>query len=168
MRIWQLAVSKRGLVMRRDGYKIFSEGRIGNLTLPNRLVRSATWDPSILGIRKMTDEVLNLYRELAAGRRWADHHGRLARSTSQARPAKRAGRGGQNLSTISAWRGSSGWPMSFTAPGRAAKSWRNWKRVTWMPGLRLSLLHFRAQRSGRLPSPRFGRSLTALSKPSSE
>lgn len=53
--------------MRRDHYKIFSEGKIGNLILPNRLVRSATWDPSILGIRKMTDAVLDLYRELAVG-----------------------------------------------------------------------------------------------------
>ena len=53
--------------MRRDGYKIFAEGKIGNLVLPNRLVRSATWDPSILTIHKMSDEVLNLYRELAVG-----------------------------------------------------------------------------------------------------
>src|SRR5512136_3287153 len=53
--------------MRRDGYKIFSESRIGDLLLSNRLVRSATWDPSIFAGRKMTDEVLNLYRELAAG-----------------------------------------------------------------------------------------------------
>ena len=53
--------------MRRDNYRIFSEGKIGQLTLPNRLVRSATWDPSILTRRKMTDEVLNLYRELALG-----------------------------------------------------------------------------------------------------
>lgn len=53
--------------MRRGGYKIFSEGKIGNLVLPNRLVRSATWDPSILGTRKMTDEVLDLYRALAVG-----------------------------------------------------------------------------------------------------
>ena len=53
--------------MRRDGYKIFSEGKIGNLVLPNRLVRSATWDPCILTIHKMTEEVLNLYRELAVG-----------------------------------------------------------------------------------------------------
>jgi 2,4-dienoyl-CoA reductase-like NADH-dependent reductase (Old Yellow Enzyme family) len=53
--------------MRRDNYRIFSEGKIGQLTLSNRLVRSATWDPSILTRRKMTDEVLNLYRELALG-----------------------------------------------------------------------------------------------------
>lgn len=53
--------------MRRDNYRIFSGGKIGQLTLRNRLVRSATWDPSILKKRKMTDEVLNLYRELALG-----------------------------------------------------------------------------------------------------
>lgn len=53
--------------MRRVNYRIFSEGKIDNLTLRNRLVRSATWDPSILKKRKMTDEVLNLYRELALG-----------------------------------------------------------------------------------------------------
>ena len=53
--------------MRRHNYRIFSEGKIGPLTLPNRLVRSATWDPSILKKRKMTDEVLNLYQEIALG-----------------------------------------------------------------------------------------------------
>lgn len=53
--------------MRRDHYQVFSEGRIGPLTLPNRLVRSATWDPSILSRRKMTDEVVSLYREVALG-----------------------------------------------------------------------------------------------------
>jgi 2,4-dienoyl-CoA reductase-like NADH-dependent reductase (Old Yellow Enzyme family) len=53
--------------MKRDKYKIFSEGRIGPLTLPNRLVRSSTWDPSILGIRRVTDQVIDLYRALAAG-----------------------------------------------------------------------------------------------------
>jgi 2,4-dienoyl-CoA reductase-like NADH-dependent reductase (Old Yellow Enzyme family) len=53
--------------MSRDHYKIFSEGKIGPLTLSNRLVRSATWDPSILGKRRMTDEVLDLYRDVALG-----------------------------------------------------------------------------------------------------
>lgn len=53
--------------MRRDNYIIFSEGKIGRIMLPNRLVRSATWDPSILTRRVMTDEVLNLYRGLALG-----------------------------------------------------------------------------------------------------
>ena len=53
--------------MRRNEYKLFSAGKIGNLTLPNRLVRSATWDPSIIISRQMSDEVLDLYRELALG-----------------------------------------------------------------------------------------------------
>ena len=53
--------------MRRDDYKLFSEGRIGPLLLPNRLVRSATWDPSILGPRRMTEEVLAVYRGVAEG-----------------------------------------------------------------------------------------------------
>lgn len=53
--------------MTRDAYKIFSGGRIGELSLPNRLVRSATWDPSIVFSRKMSDEVLAIYRRLATG-----------------------------------------------------------------------------------------------------
>jgi 2,4-dienoyl-CoA reductase-like NADH-dependent reductase (Old Yellow Enzyme family) len=54
-------------IMARHGYRLFSEGRIGTLTLKNRLVRSATWDPCILQERRMTDEVVNLYRALALG-----------------------------------------------------------------------------------------------------
>lgn len=53
--------------MNRKAYTIFSEGKIGNLTLPNRLVRSATWDPSILGTRTMSDEVLDRYGQVARG-----------------------------------------------------------------------------------------------------
>ena len=53
--------------MQRDHYKLFSEGWIGTVRLPNRLVRSATWDPIILNRRTMVDEVLNIYRDLAAG-----------------------------------------------------------------------------------------------------
>jgi len=53
--------------LRRDDYALFSPGRIGELALVNRLVRSATWDPSILRQRKMRDDVLDLYRGLAAG-----------------------------------------------------------------------------------------------------
>jgi len=53
--------------MRRDTYKIFSEAVIGRLTVPNRLVRSATYDPSLLLERRMSDEVLALYGQLAAG-----------------------------------------------------------------------------------------------------
>jgi 2,4-dienoyl-CoA reductase-like NADH-dependent reductase (Old Yellow Enzyme family) len=51
---------------RRTGYHIFSKGRIGNLSVDNRLVRSATaenaWHES-----EMTDEGISLYRGLAAG-----------------------------------------------------------------------------------------------------
>jgi 2,4-dienoyl-CoA reductase-like NADH-dependent reductase (Old Yellow Enzyme family) len=53
--------------MRRDHYRIFSEGRIGPLTLPNRLVRSATADPILETERRVLDEVLGLYGALAAG-----------------------------------------------------------------------------------------------------
>ena len=53
--------------MDRNHYKIFSKGSIAGLTIPNRLIRSATWDPSILTSRQMTEEVLNLYRNLALG-----------------------------------------------------------------------------------------------------
>ena len=53
--------------MDRSHYEIFTEGSIAGLTISNRLVRSATWDPSILASRQMSEEVLNLYRELALG-----------------------------------------------------------------------------------------------------
>jgi len=53
--------------MQRNHYKLFSRGQIGPLTLSNRLVRSATWDPSILKARRMKDEVLELYRRVAEG-----------------------------------------------------------------------------------------------------
>lgn len=53
--------------MDRSRFKIFSEGAIAGLAISNRLIRSATWDPSILATRQMTEEVLNLYRNLALG-----------------------------------------------------------------------------------------------------
>ncbi|NJD60971.1 MAG: hypothetical protein FIA98_16375, partial [Anaerolineae bacterium] len=53
--------------MNRNHYKIFSKGSIAGLTISNRLIRSATWDPSILNLRQMTEEVLDLYRNLALG-----------------------------------------------------------------------------------------------------
>ncbi len=53
--------------MRRDYYKIFSPARIGPLRLSNRLIRSATFDPSIVKKRKMNTSVLNFYRDLAIG-----------------------------------------------------------------------------------------------------
>ncbi len=54
-------------MMDRNHYKLFSAGEIGGLSIPNRLIRSATWDPSILTARQMTGEVLDLYRNLALG-----------------------------------------------------------------------------------------------------
>jgi 2,4-dienoyl-CoA reductase-like NADH-dependent reductase (Old Yellow Enzyme family) len=53
--------------MDRSHYKIFPEGSLAGLTISNRLIRSATWDPSILNSRQMTEDVLNLYRNLALG-----------------------------------------------------------------------------------------------------
>lgn len=53
--------------LRRDHYKLFSPAAIGTMTLSNRLVRSATWDPAILQERRMTEDVVKLYRELALG-----------------------------------------------------------------------------------------------------
>jgi len=53
--------------MDRSSYKIFSTGTIAGMAVPNRLVRSATWDPCILDSRQMTEEVLALYRNLALG-----------------------------------------------------------------------------------------------------
>jgi 2,4-dienoyl-CoA reductase-like NADH-dependent reductase (Old Yellow Enzyme family) len=51
----------------RDDYLLFSPTEVCGLALPNRLVRSATWDPSVLVARRVTDEALDLYRELAVG-----------------------------------------------------------------------------------------------------
>ena len=46
---------------------LFSPGRIGSLELPNRLVRSATWDPGVVLSRTMDDETVEIYRRVAAG-----------------------------------------------------------------------------------------------------
>ncbi len=53
--------------MKRDCYAMFSEGSIGGLTLRNRLVRAATWDPSLVLGGAVTDDVLERYRALAVG-----------------------------------------------------------------------------------------------------
>jgi len=53
--------------MDRSSYKIFSTGTIAGMAIPNRLVRSATWDPCMLNSRQVTEEVLVLYRSLALG-----------------------------------------------------------------------------------------------------
>lgn len=49
----------------RSTYRLFSEGKIGNLTLKNRLVRSATAD--VIFIREVNDRVVEIYRDLAMG-----------------------------------------------------------------------------------------------------
>lgn len=53
--------------MRRDHYQMFSEAKIGGLTIPNRLVRSATADPSLAELRSVTAPVLEQYASLARG-----------------------------------------------------------------------------------------------------
>jgi 2,4-dienoyl-CoA reductase-like NADH-dependent reductase (Old Yellow Enzyme family) len=50
----------------RDSYRVFSEGRIADLRLKNRLVRSATAENACRE-SEMTEEGINLYRGLAAG-----------------------------------------------------------------------------------------------------
>ena len=64
--------------MSREQYKLFSPGQIGKLNLPNRLVRSATWDPSILHLGEMTEEILAVYRQVAGRRCGADLQRRSA------------------------------------------------------------------------------------------
>jgi len=51
----------------RSNYKIFSEGRIANLVLKNRLVRSATCEYKMEETGRITDTVLSVYKNLAAG-----------------------------------------------------------------------------------------------------
>ncbi len=51
--------------MGRENYRIFSQGRIGGMTVKNRLVRSATGD--VILTRKVIDRIITIYRELAKG-----------------------------------------------------------------------------------------------------
>lgn len=53
--------------MRRDNYKIFSTGKIANLNLKNRIVRSATADIPITLTGNVPDEVVDYYRILTRG-----------------------------------------------------------------------------------------------------
>lgn len=53
--------------MDRSNYRIFSEGRIANLVLKNRLVRSATCEYKMTADGKTTDTIINIYKNLAAG-----------------------------------------------------------------------------------------------------
>ena len=53
--------------MSRAAFKLFSEGKIGCLTLPNRLVRSATYEgASRSGV--VSNDMIKLYEELVAGK----------------------------------------------------------------------------------------------------
>jgi 2,4-dienoyl-CoA reductase-like NADH-dependent reductase (Old Yellow Enzyme family) len=51
----------------REGYRLFSTVKIGPLRLSNRLVRSATWDPTMVFSRQVDDTTLETYRRLARG-----------------------------------------------------------------------------------------------------
>lgn len=53
--------------MDRSTYKVFSKGRIANLVVKNRLVRSATCEYKMTIDGKTTDTILNIYKDLAAG-----------------------------------------------------------------------------------------------------
>ncbi|MFC2095451.1 hypothetical protein ACFLSW_03320 [Candidatus Bipolaricaulota bacterium] len=53
--------------MTRESYRLFSKGDLGNLTLTNRLMRSATWDPSMIFSRQLDEPTLDTYRKLATG-----------------------------------------------------------------------------------------------------
>ena len=51
----------------REDYRLFSPLSVGPLQLPNRLVRSATWDPTTVFSRQVDDTTLETYRRLARG-----------------------------------------------------------------------------------------------------
>jgi 2,4-dienoyl-CoA reductase-like NADH-dependent reductase (Old Yellow Enzyme family) len=53
--------------MRRDTYKIFSQGNIAGLTLKNRLVRSATFESCMTKNGGFTQKMLDLYQNLSLG-----------------------------------------------------------------------------------------------------
>ena len=53
--------------MRRDEYKVFSEGKISNLTIKNRLIRSATYEGGMTEGGRVTKDILRLYKNLAEG-----------------------------------------------------------------------------------------------------
>ena len=53
--------------MRRDEYKLFSQGRIAHLTVKNRLIRSANYEGGMTEDERVTPEILNLCRNLADG-----------------------------------------------------------------------------------------------------
>ena len=52
--------------MSREDYALFTPARIGPLTLPNRVVRSATADLGPWRLGRYSEQDLGLYRELAS------------------------------------------------------------------------------------------------------
>ena len=53
--------------MRRDEYKLFSQGRIAHIAVKNRLIRAATYEGGMTEDGRVTPEILNIYRNLAEG-----------------------------------------------------------------------------------------------------
>ena len=53
--------------MKRDEYKLFSPGEIAHLPIKNRLIRAATYEGAMTEDGRITNEILNLYSNLANG-----------------------------------------------------------------------------------------------------
>ncbi|UCE04642.1 MAG: NADH:flavin oxidoreductase, partial [bacterium] len=53
--------------MMRDEYNLFSEGMLSHLVIKNRLVRSANYEASMTKDGMVTEDMLNIYRNLAIG-----------------------------------------------------------------------------------------------------
>lgn len=53
--------------MKRDKYKLFSEGTIAGLSIKNRLIRSATYEGGMTDNGKITPAIIALYKNLAYG-----------------------------------------------------------------------------------------------------
>ncbi len=53
--------------MSREKYKLFSEGQLGTVSVKNRLIRSATYEACATDSGRVTEKMLDLYRNLAAG-----------------------------------------------------------------------------------------------------
>ena len=54
------------MIQRKDSI-VFSPGRIGNIELKNRLVRSATFDNAATAEGRVTERMIEIYRTLAKG-----------------------------------------------------------------------------------------------------
>ena len=54
------------MIQRKDSI-VFSPGRISNIELKNRLVRSATYDNAATSEGRATERIIEIYRTLAPG-----------------------------------------------------------------------------------------------------